>query len=173
MWWSTRESDDPEKKAIDVDELMEQVRNTHKGWTDPVVTDLLGKVSCDSVYPTWTIGKLPTWGEHGLVMVGDAAHALQPTSGQGSSQGLEDSKTLGLLMKHYVGKAVENGSSSELDEAIDKSTKALYDIREPLLRAIAEFANKMAKKKLDMSKIEEYTMYFFFWLMGRSPYIGE
>lgn len=173
MWWSTRESAEPDKKPISVDELMQQVRNTHKGWTDPVVTELLTKVSCDSVYPTWIIGQLPTWGENGLSLVGDAAHALQPTSGQGSSQALEDAKCLGLLLKHYVGETTDCGSTNELDEAISKSTKALYVIREPIVRGIADFANKMSKRKLDMNIFEEYLTYFMFWLMGRSTYIGE
>jgi 2-polyprenyl-6-methoxyphenol hydroxylase-like FAD-dependent oxidoreductase len=174
MWWSTREAPVPDRKRVAAEDIMEQVRATHRLWTDPVVTKLLGLVSCDSVYPTWTVGKLPTWGESGLVLVGDAAHALQPTSGQGSSQALEDAKCLALLLKHYVGEEMQqHAGTKNLDSAIHKSSKALYEIREPMVRAIASFADKMAKSKLDMGRVQEYFMYFFMWLMGRSTWIGE
>ncbi|TPR01049.1 Integral peroxisomal membrane peroxin family protein [Aspergillus niger] len=51
--------------------------------------------SVQTMWPTWTSPPLPTWEREGVVLVGDAAHALPSTSGQGASQALEDVEALG------------------------------------------------------------------------------
>ncbi|WP_137169090.1 NAD(P)/FAD-dependent oxidoreductase [Marinomonas sp. FW-1] len=44
---------------------------------------------------------LPHWHRDNLVIIGDAAHAPLPTSGQGASQALEDAWHLSLLLKQH------------------------------------------------------------------------
>ncbi|KAF2095375.1 FAD/NAD(P)-binding domain-containing protein [Rhizodiscina lignyota] len=173
MWWSTCESpDEPDRSVVHMDDLEAKTRHVHQKWTDPVVQEILGQVKIDTVYPTWTIDELPTWGENGLIIVGDAAHALQPTSGQGSSQALEDAKCLSLLLAHYIEEAVKKGQT-DFGDAIHKSSKALYEIRNPVTTQIATHANRMAMKKKQMSKFEEYMLYFMIWCMGKLEFIGK
>jgi hypothetical protein len=41
------------------------------------VRKVIENVDINVVWPTWTVPELPTWERDGLVLVGDAAHALQ------------------------------------------------------------------------------------------------
>ncbi|ETI22616.1 hypothetical protein G647_06692 [Cladophialophora carrionii CBS 160.54] len=69
----------------------------------------------DACYPTWTTPELPTWTKNGrAVLVGDAAHALRPSSGQGACQALEDAEALALFLRRYL-----VGSSSSAALATD------------------------------------------------------
>ena len=57
------------------------------------------------------------WHKHNLVMLGDAAHAALPTSGQGSAQALEDAWHFSnILFKH----------SSNIELAFKKFTQMRY-----------------------------------------------
>lgn len=101
----------------------------HGTWRDPGVNAILGYLSQpskmtlpvvdarsppDSVsesvsggglegfgfYPTFTTPPLPTYSRSGrVVLTGDAAHALQPSSGQGACMALEDAEILSLLLR--------------------------------------------------------------------------
>jgi salicylate hydroxylase len=42
---------------------------------------------------------LSTWYRGRLILIGDAAHAMLPTQGQGASQAIEDSEALGAFFK--------------------------------------------------------------------------
>lgn len=174
MWWSTSEATaEPDRSVVRTDDLKSTLQQVHEKWTDSVVRELIGQAQVDSIYPTWTIDNLPTWSADGLVILGDAAHALQPTSGQGSSQALEDSKTFTLLLKHYVRESANFGNENNTYQAIQKSSKASYDIRNPLIQKIAQFANRMSQKKKHLSVFEEYMLYSMMWLMGKLPFLGE
>lgn len=170
MWWSTCEAAMPEKTRIDPDDMRAQLQSRHCTWKDPVIQDILQKANVDSVYPTWTTPLLPHWGEKCLVLVGDSAHALQPTSGQGSSQALEDAKTLSLLLKHYLTKAESGGDGAmTIHEACDEASKTYYKIRGPRVAKIVERTKMIANNKKDVSAVQEVTLYFFMWLLGTLP----
>jgi FAD-dependent urate hydroxylase len=50
--------------------------------------------------PTWRHrGKVPTWRRGPMVLVGDAAHAPSPTSGQGASMAAEDGVVLAKCLR--------------------------------------------------------------------------
>lgn len=57
-----------------------------------------------SVWPYYTVPKIPSWtssSHHNRVLLlGDAAHAIPPTAGQGASQAFEDASSLALLLSH-------------------------------------------------------------------------
>ncbi|KAL4912252.1 hypothetical protein BDW62DRAFT_215174 [Aspergillus aurantiobrunneus] len=55
------------------------------------------------------IDPLSTWYRGRLILIGDAAHAMLPTQGQGASQAIEDSETLGAFFDEKGG-----GLSSEI-----------------------------------------------------------
>lgn len=97
-WWSTYSIDEcPDPRSIDKDHVAQQLRERHAHWKDPVVQNVIRSVRVDNMYPTWTSPQLPTWERDGVVLVGDAAHALPTTSGQGSSQALEDVEAMSVL----------------------------------------------------------------------------
>ncbi|OQU95260.1 hypothetical protein CLAIMM_01493 [Cladophialophora immunda] len=74
---------------------------------------LTGK-ALDAAYPTWTTPELPYWSLRGrAVLVGDASHALQPSSGQGASQALEDAEALALFLRRSLVVAMPSSSRPE------------------------------------------------------------
>jgi 2-polyprenyl-6-methoxyphenol hydroxylase-like FAD-dependent oxidoreductase len=59
-----------------------------------------------SIWPYYIVPKLETWCSAGkrVVILGDAAHAIPPTAGQGASQAFEDVYSLSLLLGKLGGK---------------------------------------------------------------------
>jgi 2-polyprenyl-6-methoxyphenol hydroxylase-like FAD-dependent oxidoreductase len=173
MWWSTCEAPIPEKlRKLDPEELRAQLQKRHRTWKDTAIRSILEKAQVDSIYPTWTTPLLPHWGTNSLILVGDAAHGLQPTSGQGSSQALEDSKTLSLLLANYLSKTNVGGCINDaitVHEACNLTSKAYYEIRGSRIEGIVKMTAKIANTKKDMSTAQELLMYLLFWLMGNLP----
>lgn len=173
-WWSTYELDECPKdpKAIDREDVARQLRERHAGWKDPVVQKIINMgVQIDSVYPTWTSPELPTWERDGVVLIGDAAHALPSTSGQGSSQALEDVEAFTLFLAHYLRQAYDRSSASQSGpqtekQAIKTAAKQYMALRQPHVKQILDRARQMQNNKRNMSVVEEYLMYAVMWIIG-------
>lgn len=127
VWWSTYSVEPlPTTKGFDRDDIHRQLRARHSSWNDAVIQKLVADASVDSMYPTWTTPELPTWEREGVVLVGDAAHALQPSSGQGASQALEDVETLSILLSHYLAK-LQQGASVEPAPTLQQASEEGVD----------------------------------------------
>lgn len=171
MWWSTYQDDAlTTATTISRDQIREDLKKRHAEWKDPVIHEIINKVQVDSVYPTWSVPELPSWGDNGFVLIGDAAHALQPTSGQGVSQALEDSLTLALLLDGFLEKS-RQGAMTEA-EAVDRTARVLYRIRNPRIQKIVAFAARAASGKRELNMVVEFMMYSFIWLTGKFPTFG-
>ncbi|KAH7268425.1 hypothetical protein MRS44_011304 [Fusarium solani] len=172
-WWSTYEIKEcPDPKSLDMDDVMRQLRERHDQWKDPVVQSVLKSAHIQNMYPTWTSPELPTWERDGVVLVGDAAHALPPTSGQGASQALEDCEAFTLFLAHHLSDTREQDDSSNyasLQKAINKAAKQYMDLRQPRVRGILKAAQKMQNSKRTMGAIQEYAMYTFMKVIGFFP----
>lgn len=186
MWWSTFETDSiPSRADLDVNEIKTKMKERHGDWADPVVRDIISKAEVNSIYPTWVLPDLPHWGENGIVLLGDAAHALSPTTGQGASQALEDAQTLSLLLAETVKMAytVSPAESTVAPQgvswvekerdAVAQTLKLFYDIRQPRVAAIAERGRKLDSGKRNISVVAEYAMYCFLWVVNHFPSLGE
>jgi 2-polyprenyl-6-methoxyphenol hydroxylase-like FAD-dependent oxidoreductase len=172
MWWSTFETSTlPATQNLDVDAIKQELLKRHKHWKDPIVQDIINNAEVQSIYLTWVLGELPHWGENGIVLVGDAAHAMDPTTGQGASQGLEDSQTLALLLAECLKRGEEGQMESK--EAITLALKFFYEIRNPRVQEIVERGKKIAGSKANVGVVMEYTMYLFLWIMMKFPSIGK
>lgn len=171
MWWSTVQADAlPNQSRIALSDLRTQLKDHHGDWKDPFIHAIIEKADVDHVYPCWTTPELPFWSKEGLVLVGDAAHALNPTSGQGSSQALEDAKTLAICLSRYLANAQGN---DDIDSAIDKAAELYYGVRHPRLRRIADRTAKLSSTKKNLSSVEEMVTYAFFWLVGKFQGSGD
>ncbi|RMJ28459.1 Extracellular salicylate hydroxylase monooxygenase [Aspergillus sp. HF37] len=167
-WWSTYSIDEcPDPRSIDTDHVAQQLRERHAQWKDPVVQSVIRSVRVDNMYPTWTSPQLPTWERDGVVLVGDAAHALPTTSGQGSSQALEDVEALALLLSHYTGSGSQSVQADK--EAIRTAAKRYVHLRQPRVQAVLDQSQKMQNSKRNMSVVEEYFMYCMMWIVGFFP----
>lgn len=184
MWWSTCSAENvPAQRKITPEEMKIQLQERHGSWKDPIIKDILEHVDVTSIYPVWTLGNLPNWGSDGLLVLGDAAHALQPTSGQGASQALEDSKCFPLLLSKFLKRWKEVKSSkaskgmkdakTSLEDIIAMSTKAFYDIRKPRVKKIADAANRIAQRKKDQSLVEEMMLCGILYTVGKLPSVGK
>jgi 2-polyprenyl-6-methoxyphenol hydroxylase-like FAD-dependent oxidoreductase len=174
MWWSTCQAENvPAQRKISADEMKAQLQTRHSSWRDPIVQDIITKVDVTQIYPVWTLGDLPHWSTDGLVVVGDAAHALQPTSGQGASQALEDAKCLPLLLSKFLEKRAKDSKKLSLEDAIALSTQAFYEIRSPRVKKIADRTKMIAQRKKDQTIFEEMMVCSLIYLMGKIPAVGK
>jgi 2-polyprenyl-6-methoxyphenol hydroxylase-like FAD-dependent oxidoreductase len=57
---------------------------------------------------TYDLGHVPVWHRDGMIVIGDAAHAPAPSSGQGASMALEDAVLLGRVL----GESQRSGGSA-------------------------------------------------------------
>lgn len=80
-WWSTYTLAEcpTDWRHISFEDAKSQLKKRHMSWENDVVQSILDNVEIDNVYPTFTTPDLPTWEREGCVIVGDAAHALQPS----------------------------------------------------------------------------------------------
>ncbi|KAL8635735.1 MAG: hypothetical protein Q9228_006804 [Teloschistes exilis] len=177
VWWSTYETTDaPDTRNFDKEDILRQLKARHGGWKDPTIKQIVDEAVIDSVYPTYITPELPTWQTRGLVLVGDAAHAMQPSSGQGAAQGLEDAQVLSMLLAHYLERhfslsAARAGRQvpATAGEAIDQASKKYYEIRKPRVKRIVHRAKQMGDTKRKKRLVEEWITYFILWVIGKLP----
>ncbi|KAI7531404.1 hypothetical protein KC331_g14128 [Hortaea werneckii] len=171
VWWSTYSlrSLPEEWQDIDREDVRQSLRSRHSAWRNKVIQGIIETVQIDGIWPTFTTPVLPTWERQGCVLIGDAAHALQPSSGQGANQALEDAEMLALLLAHHLGKDQFNGHRN--------ACKRYSELRIPRLAKIHKQSQKMARMKEDMGFFMELLMYAWIWLINKlslnSEYMAE
>lgn len=174
-WWSNWGTPNiPDGNVVEPEEIRKQLQERHGRWKDPVIQNIIKNMTTDRVYPIWTTPDLPHWGESGAVLLGDAAHTLQATSGQGAAQALEDSVTFSLLLSHYITKTETADSDFTVEDAINLAAKGLYEIRNPRVAMIRSRARNLylTNKRIN-NIIIEYLYYCFIYLWTNFPIISK
>jgi 2-polyprenyl-6-methoxyphenol hydroxylase-like FAD-dependent oxidoreductase len=83
--------------------------------------------------PIHTLPRLPKWQQDGMIVIGDAAHAPSPTSGQGASLSIEDAALLAIFLRQ---------------EAEQRTALARFeDARRPRVERIAKWAARINNSK--------------------------
>ncbi len=79
-----------------IDRLTDLYRDFH-----PFVRKLIQNTSENDLIRSdiYDLRRLPTWSQHNVCLIGDAAHATTPNMGQGGCQGLEDAYFMARLLK--------------------------------------------------------------------------
>jgi 2-polyprenyl-6-methoxyphenol hydroxylase-like FAD-dependent oxidoreductase len=81
--------------------LLALFREGYNDWPT-IVQSALDNVNVDtlSIWPYYVVPKLDSWSSANkrVIILGDAAHAIPPTAGQGASQGFEDAFTLATML---------------------------------------------------------------------------
>lgn len=92
----------------DVHARLLSVFSESEGWSSS--TRALVDLACSPSAPDppsrvqlFDVPDLPTWSRGRCIIIGDAAHAMSPNSGQGVSQALEDAMCLAVLIKRRKG----------------------------------------------------------------------
>lgn len=168
---------------FDKDTALRELLTRHRAWKNPTIQAILQYVeeenNIEHVYPTFTTPELPRWfdlasshksegREHmngAMVLVGDAAHALQPSSGQGACQALEDGEALALFLAHHLTSRTTASptSTSTGTSPLDQALHDFESLRKPRVAAIYVQSQKMSRRKMDMGFVAEMFTYLFIW----------
>lgn len=89
------------------------------------------------------IDPLPTWTKGKAILIGDAAHAMLPTQGQGASQALEDAEALGAFFEDVTS---ETCSSEQVESLLARVCRCRYE-RASLIQRYSREAAKPATAK--------------------------
>ncbi|MCC5968681.1 MAG: FAD-dependent monooxygenase [Pararhodobacter sp.] len=65
----------------------------------PLITDLIRNTPEIHAYPIHDLPHVPRWQDGRVLLIGDAAHATSPSSGQGASLALEDAAFLAVCLR--------------------------------------------------------------------------
>ena len=86
---------------------------------------------------TYDLGHVPVWYRHGMIVIGDAAHAPAPSSGQGASMALEDA----VLLGRFLGDAERTGHTTDVAFAAFEASR-----RSRVERIVAQGARSSSSK---------------------------
>ncbi|MGH7553043.1 MAG: FAD-dependent monooxygenase, partial [Longimicrobiales bacterium] len=102
-WWfansgMTREPTRGELAAIPTDEWKRRLRELFAG--DPsFIVELIERSEQIAATPIHDMPSLPVWHRGRVVLLGDAAHAVSPSAGQGASMAMEDAIVLAKCIR--------------------------------------------------------------------------
>ncbi|KAI1269276.1 kynurenine 3-monooxygenase [Xylariaceae sp. FL1019] len=130
-----------DKLFADKEGLIERARKNIDVWPD-IVQSSMENIKPDTLnlWAFYAIPRLENWtsGMHRrVVILGDAAHAIPPTTGQGASQAFEDASTLALMVS-----ALSEKGSAEWEEALQCWQKIRQDRIDDLLVLTKQLNNK-------------------------------
>jgi len=101
LWWSTASAPLPGKEemaATTQADLKGRLLKLHGNWALPVprLIETAEEILNIAIHD---VPNLPRWSAGRVVLMGDAAHAVAPHSGQGASMALEDAITLAKMLR--------------------------------------------------------------------------
>ena len=98
-WWRIfRNEKEPAKADLDWPSLKTEMLARYRGYPKPVEATIENTTSLLRIN-IYDILSLPTWHRRRITLIGDAAHATSPYSGQGASLALEDAMYLAKLLR--------------------------------------------------------------------------
>lgn len=163
VWWSRSEQTNPEADPDDA-VIKKELQKRHQSWQDPTIHKVLEQAEIPFKTPTWALPKQPTWTGKRVVLIGDSAHALPSTSGQGVSQSLEDAEALSLLLTHNLH---ASDDSSSTFKALQKTFNQYTTVRKAHVEKILDMANRMGNTSKEMNVVMEVLMYGMLWVVCR------
>jgi 2-polyprenyl-6-methoxyphenol hydroxylase-like FAD-dependent oxidoreductase len=103
LWWANLPSEQEltreELADLSLENIQRDMLAIFGGYHEPIET-MLRNTHSPVKHNIHDIQSLPTWHKGRVVLMGDAAHAVSPNSGQGASLALEDALYLAKLLRH-------------------------------------------------------------------------
>src|SRR3712207_668033 len=104
VWWFANplRADEPtgaELAAIGTEQWREMLMDLFAGDDSPAVEIIRSTPGKLAGWATYDLPSVPTWHRGSLVIIGDAAHATAPSSGQGASMAIEDAVVLARCLR--------------------------------------------------------------------------
>lgn len=101
MWWCNTWRDEPlsghEIADLKAGRIAPELRRTFREYHEPIPV-LLAASQDPVVLNVYDMPAMPAWYDGRVVLIGDAAHAVSPNSGQGAALALEDAQSLATLL---------------------------------------------------------------------------
>ncbi|KAK3941744.1 putative kynurenine 3-monooxygenase [Diplogelasinospora grovesii] len=141
-------------------EWAEIVQGDMHGYPD-VIRSALEQVSEETlhVWPFYVLPKLANWASEKkrVVVLGDAAHAVPPTTGQGASQAFEDVFSLGLLLAKMKGDAGVDGQGGTEGGKVEwaKALQFWQDMRQRRIEELLVLTKQLNNKRLPLHQQTE------------------
>lgn len=128
----------------DKNKLYDMLQENKDDWPDVVQSALEG-MSVDRMgfWAFYGIPPLPSWLSESkrIILVGDSAHAIPPTAGQGANQAFEDVRSLATLL-----------SKLSPDVPLDKAAAKWQTYRQERVKKVLELTQQMNAKRLPESE---------------------
>jgi 2-polyprenyl-6-methoxyphenol hydroxylase-like FAD-dependent oxidoreductase len=104
VWWfvnppQPRELPASELAAVTPEQWRARLRDLFAGDDFPALAVIDATEHIFSGWNTYDFPKVPVWHRDRMIIIGDAAHATSPASGQGASMALEDAVTLAKCLR--------------------------------------------------------------------------
>ena len=155
VWWFANppRADEPtraELAAIGTEQWREMLMDLFAGDATPAVEIIRSTPGELAGWATYDLPSVPTWHKGSLVIIGDAAHATAPSSGQGASMAIEDAVVLARCLRDLpdIGQAfaayerlrrtrveriVAHGARTSNSKAAGPVARVLRDMMMPLI----------------------------------------
>ncbi len=149
----TREGWD--KLFRDREQLLSLIRRGKEDELD-IVQSALENIHTDSfiIWPFYIVPRIEKWiSEAGRVIImGDAAHAIPPTAGQGANQAFEDAYTLAMLLSKIETPSSGLGSK---DITIEKAINFWQSMRQERVDQVIQLTSQLNNMRLPTAEKEK------------------
>jgi salicylate hydroxylase len=108
--------------------------------------DMLQTAESIGLWQLRDIDPLETWHHGRVILIGDAAHAMLPTQGQGASQAIEDAEALGTFFADITAEP----TSGEVEARL----KEVFEARYERASLIQKFSREAAKPATEVGSRE-------------------
>ena len=155
IWWFANppRADEPtgaELAAIGTEQWREMLIDLFAGDDSPAVEIIRSTPGKLAGWATYDLPSVPTWYGGSLIIIGDAAHATAPSSGQGASMAIEDAVVLARCLRDLpdfgqafaayerlrrarVERIVAHGARTSNSKAAGPIARVLRDLMMPLI----------------------------------------
>lgn len=143
VWWSTASAPLPDRtqtSAASQTLVQRRLMELHGDWAHPV-PDLIQSATQLLDIAIHDVPSLPAWSAGRTVLIGDAAHAVAPHSGQEASMALEDAQFLAKLLR------------TSQDADLERVFKEFEQQRRPRTDRVIALGRRNGQRKETMSPI--------------------
>jgi FAD-dependent urate hydroxylase len=161
VWWFANppRADEPtsaELAAISTEQWKKMLVDLFAGDDTPAVEIIRSTPGKLAGWATYDLPSVPTWTRGSMIVIGDAAHATAPSSGQGASMAIEDAVVLARCLRDLpeieqalaayerlrrarVERIVAHGARTSNSKAAGPVARALRDLMMPaILKRVAD-----------------------------------
>ncbi|HWV69507.1 NAD(P)/FAD-dependent oxidoreductase [Chitinophaga sp.] len=151
VWWFNNfyRKQEPDRRKIDPalqHEIKTELLKLHRE-DDRKITEIITATEDLFAYPIYDMPQLEKWYTRNICLIGDAAHAISPHTGQGASLALEDSAVLAKCLAKY-------GES-------EKAFSVFQALRQKRVEKVVAQARKIGKSKSKANPVATFFRDFF------------